>query len=70
MREILVVEPYIHKIGSKERGNAWALIAENLNGSGYGFKVSTRSVREKFGKLYEEWLKKEKDEEKWNRRYG
>lgn len=64
MREILVVEPYIHKIGSKERGHAWALIAENLNGSEYGFKVSTRSVREKFGKLYEDWLKKENNEEK------
>ena len=64
LREILVVEPYVHKVGSKERGNAWTLIAENLNSTEHGFKVSIRSVREKFSKLYEEWLKKERDEEK------
>lgn len=62
LREILVLEPYQHKIGSKERGTAWASVAENLNQSDQQFRVNARSVREKFTKLLEEWLKTEKDE--------
>ena len=62
LREILVAEPYQHKIGSKERGASWASVAENLNRSGQEFRVNNRSVREKFTKLLEEWLKTEKDE--------
>lgn len=62
LREILVVEPFTHKVGSRERGNAGSLIAENSNRSEYEFIVSMRSVPEKFGKLYEDWLHTEREE--------
>ncbi len=60
--ERFIVEPYVHKVGSKKRGNSWNIIADNLNKSEYGFKVSSRSVCEKFAKLYDDWLKKERYE--------
>ena len=60
LREILVVEPY--QIGSKERGASWSCVAENLNRSAQQFRVNSRSVREKFTKLLDEWLNTEKDE--------
>ena len=51
-REILLVEPYMHKQGSKERGQAWKLIVENLNSNlSPSFIVSVRSVRDRFVKL-------------------
>lgn len=62
LREVLVVEPYKHKIGSKERGNAWYTIAENLNLTDQTFRVNARSVREKFAKLLDEWKRTEQDE--------
>lgn len=62
LREILVVEPYRHKIGSKERGTAWSTIAENLNLTDQTFRVNARSVREKFAKLLDDWKKTEQDE--------
>ena len=31
VRELLLIEPYMHKQQSKERGQAWKLIVENLN---------------------------------------
>ena len=30
-REMLLINPYQHKPGSKESGNAWSSIAEDLN---------------------------------------
>ena len=51
-RELLLVEPYMHKQGSKERGQAWKLIVENLNSNlNPSFRVSVRSVRDRFSKL-------------------
>ena len=42
----------MHKQGSKERGQAWKLIVENLNSNlSPSFRVSVRSVRDKFVKL-------------------
>ena len=47
VNELLVVEPYNHKPGSKERGLAWKQIAENLNSiPEQDFRVTTRSVRD------------------------
>ena len=52
VHELLLVEPYMHKQGSKERGQAWKLIVENLNSNlSPSFRVSVRSVRDKFAKL-------------------
>ena len=47
LTELLVVEPYNHKPGSKERGLAWKQIAENLNSiPEQDFSVTARSVRD------------------------
>lgn len=56
------VELFTNKVGSRERGNAWSLNAENLNKSEYEFKVSMRSVGETLGKLNEDWLCTEREE--------
>ncbi|XP_065063707.1 uncharacterized protein LOC135690167 [Rhopilema esculentum] len=58
--ELLVVEPYNHKPGSKERGLAWKQIAENLNSiPEQDFRVTARSVRDRFLKLLENFKKNE-----------
>ena len=66
VQELLLVEPYLHylhKQGSKERGQAWKLIASNLNSSlTVSFKVTERSVREKFTKMIEAFRKNENQE--------
>ena len=63
--ELLVVEPYNHKPGSKERGLAWKLIAENLNSlPDQGFRVTARSVRDRFLKLLENFKKNETAEKR------
>ena len=31
IREVLLVEPYVHKPQAKERGQAWRTITANLN---------------------------------------
>ena len=46
--EFLVVEPWKHPYRSKERGDSWNEIANNLNASDHPtFKVSKRSVRDR-----------------------
>ena len=60
LREIVVVEPYQFRSGSKERGAAWTTIAENLKA--FEMKVSQRSVRERFEKILKEFKAKEAKE--------
>ena len=51
-REILVIEPFSFRYGSRERGQAWEKIAQNLNQSIYPkFNVDQRAVRDHFLKL-------------------
>ena len=49
VQEVLSIEPYQYKAGTKEKGAAWTLIADNLVAR--GLKVTQRSVREKFEKM-------------------
>ena len=49
-REVLVVEPYKHKKGSRERGQLWTTISDNLNNIP-GFTVTARAVRERLQTL-------------------
>ena len=56
-REMLVEIPHKFKSGSKERGMQWETIANNLNT--VGLKVTKRSVRERFDKLYDEFQHRE-----------
>ena len=47
VRELLYVEPYLHKQGSKERGQVWKLITSILNSSStVSFKLTEGSVHE------------------------
>ena len=49
VREIMVLEPYQHKPGSRESGGAWEKIAENLRKiDSPRFLVTQRSVRDRF----------------------
>ena len=46
-RELLVTEPYVHKVRSIERAKAWEQIASNLNSiQAPKFRVTTRSVHD------------------------
>ena len=51
LREVLVLEPYQFRSGTKERGAVWC-----------GMKVSQRSVRERFEKIIKEFKAKEAKE--------
>ena len=63
VREVLVIEPCIHKPFSKERGNAWTLIGENLNKlQNPIFKVTKRAFRDRFPKLLGNFKKTEREE--------
>ena len=53
VQEVLSIEPYQYKTGTKEEGAAWTLIADNLVAR--GLKVTQRSVREKFEKMLKEF---------------
>ena len=57
-REALMVEPYAHKQGSRERGNAWDMISSELNSiTEIQFNVTKRSVRDRYNLLIENFIK-------------
>ena len=63
-REIRFKEPYQHRKGSSDRGKVWSEIAESLNGSAEPtFKVTQRSVRERYNLLQAKYKKKMAAEE-------
>ena len=64
-REILLCEPYKFKARTKERGNVWKIIANNLNiMADENFAVDQRAVRERFTLIAEKFEKKIKEQEK------
>ena len=64
-QEILSLEPFKAKKGSIARGNIWDQITNNLNSLEIPkFRVSKRSVRERYTLLIEKLKKKLKEEEK------
>lgn len=64
-QEILALEPFKAKKGSIARGQIWDQIANNLNSLELPrFKVTKRSVRERYMLLIEKLKKKLKEEEK------
>ena len=62
LREVLLLEPFQHRQGSKERGAIWTQISTNL--TEMGMKTSQRSVRERFEKIVKEFKQKESMEER------
>ena len=57
---ILLEEPFKHSNGSKEKGALWSKIADAL--TQHGMKITQRSVREKFDKLYSDFKQREREE--------
>ena len=67
LKEILLFELYSQKRGSPERGRVWEQIAESLNGQREDkilFKVSQRSVRNRFNVLKNNSAKQHREEER------
>ena len=67
LKEILLFEPYSQKRGSPERERVWEQIAEDLNGQRENkimFKVSQRSVRDRFNVLKNNFAKRQREEER------
>ena len=67
LKKILLFEPYSQKRGSPEHGRVWEQIAESLNGQREDkilFKVSQRSVRDRFNVLKDNVTKRQREEER------
>ena len=69
-REVLVMEPFKHPKQSRETGEIWGEIAQNLNGlSVPKFTVRTRSVRDRLTLLLRKYKEKVRNESRvlaWN----
>ena len=64
-REVLQIEPFQFKIRSPERGQAWESLAEKLNANSCPkFRVTARSVRDRYNFLTKKMSAKLKSEEK------
>ena len=64
-REILHIQPWLHRHGSIERGQLWNEIAAVLNSlEKPGFKITSRSVRDRYGLLVKKYKTKWNEEEK------
>ena len=65
VREILHIQPWIHRHGSVERGQAWDEIAAILNSLEEPFfKVTPRSVRDRYSLLVKKYKAKWRTEDK------
>ena len=60
LKEVVLEEPFKHNNGSKEKGASWSKIADVL--TQHGMKVTQRSVRERFDKLYSDFNEREREE--------
>ena len=65
LREILHIQPWVHRHGSVERGQSWDGIAAILNSleEPY-FKVTSRSVRDRYALLVKNYKAKWSKEDK------
>lgn len=65
LREVLVVEPYLYKPGTKETGLKWSEVAEKINRYAHFSSKprDQRSVRERFSKLLSDHKRKINAEE-------
>lgn len=65
LREMMLCQPWQHKKGSSERGESWARLAANLTKcSQLVFRVTQRSLRDRYLLLERKHKKKVCDEEK------
>ncbi|KAK2556497.1 hypothetical protein P5673_021391, partial [Acropora cervicornis] len=64
-RELLVTQPYVHKVRSIERAKAWEQIASNLNSiQAPKFRVTTRSLRDRYTHLTTRKAEQLRDEDR------
>ena len=57
LREAILVQPYLYKLGSREKGAAWTRIAESLSSMEQPkFYVNQRSVRERFNLIHTRYV--------------
>ena len=62
-RKVLLFEPYQFKPRTRERGNAWKAIAENLGACATVYlKVDSRAVRERLGIITAKYKSKKKEQ--------
>jgi len=54
LHEILLLEPFKHKPGSKQQGSLWTRVSKNLVNSHPGFSVTQRAKR------YHFWRRKQR----------
>ena len=66
LKEVVLEEPFKHNNGSKEKGASWSKIADAL--TQHGMKVTQRSVRERFDKLYSDFKEREREEKQASER--
>ena len=60
LKEVVLKEPFKDNNGSKEKGALWSKIADAL--TQYGMKVTQRSARERFDKLYSDYKERERQD--------
>ena len=64
-REVLVIQPFQFKHGTRDRGQCWDKISKNLNSSERPrFMVDQRAVRDRFCKLQKDFKRKRAHEER------
>jgi len=60
LRELLIIEPWLFKKSTTERGDAWEKLDNSLNASSsLLFRVSQRSVRDRYMLIEKKFKKKE-----------
>ena len=60
-RDLILLESYKFKVRTREKGNMWKAIADNVIFLA-GFKVDARAVRERYGGNQAHFKAKEKEE--------
>ena len=64
-REILALQSFQYKCGSREKGQCWDKIAKNLNSiENPKSSVNQRGVRERYAKIERNYRRKKADEER------
>ena len=57
LRELMLLQPWLHKKGTSERGDDWEKLAVSLNAIPYPqFRVTQRSVRDHY---IQQWKREE-----------
>ncbi|XP_073229661.1 uncharacterized protein [Porites lutea] len=65
LRELMLLQPWLHKKGTSERGDDWEKLAVSLNAIPYPqFRVTQRSVRDHYSTMEKRRRKKVREEDR------